>query len=196
MRSLNERLQLLESIILDILGRHATGLSEYQLIDELKLVGGSGFDDGVYDSDLAMFQNHFLLFHSLYRLRDRLISDGSAGVDIHCLNIKLTKIDSSTPLLPTAHDPLREYYLDLTQLEGTSAEDVDTLLENFWQRYVSHDNRAWALEVLGVEVTADYAEIKARYRCLVMEHHPDRGGDKLKLQVINEAMAHLKRLHS
>jgi curved DNA-binding protein len=40
---------------------------------------------------------------------------------------------------------------------------------------------------LGVERTADADEIKRAYRRLASQHHPDKGGDKLKFQEVEEA---------
>lgn len=45
---------------------------------------------------------------------------------------------------------------------------------------------AWAT-VLGVEATATKDEIKARYRTLAKQNHPDRGGDPAKFAKISEA---------
>lgn len=45
---------------------------------------------------------------------------------------------------------------------------------------------AWA-KILGVKATATKDEIKARYRTLAKENHPDRGGDPAKFAKISEA---------
>ena len=54
------------------------------------------------------------------------------------------------------------------------------------------DYRVKALEILGLDEPVSYEEVRVQYKRLAMEHHPDRGGDKEKLQLINEAMQQLK----
>jgi len=46
-------------------------------------------------------------------------------------------------------------------------------------------------EILGVEKSATDQEIKAAYRKLAMQHHPDKGGDINKFQEISEAYENL-----
>ena len=42
-------------------------------------------------------------------------------------------------------------------------------------------------ELLGVEKTASYDEIRKAFRKKALKEHPDRGGDKEKFQEINQA---------
>jgi DnaJ-class molecular chaperone len=90
---------------------------------------------------------------------------------------------------------LRDYYLDLSNLEQTSADDVTHLLESFWTRLGANEQRAAALEALELEDPVDYPAIKQQYRRLAMQHHPDRGGDKAQLQTLNYAMAVLEKCY-
>ena len=47
------------------------------------------------------------------------------------------------------------------------------------------DRSPW--EVLGISRDASFEEVKRAYRRLVMEHHPDRGGDAEVFKVIQAA---------
>jgi len=48
-------------------------------------------------------------------------------------------------------------------------------------------------ELLGVEPQMEWGDIKARYRALVMEHHPDKGGDPARAQAVIEEFQRLRR---
>ncbi len=88
-------------------------------------------------------------------------------------------------------DPLRSYYLDLKHLQETGAADVESMLAAFWTRLSRDNRREEALAILGLTDPVADAAIRRRYRELVMTHHPDRGGDKDRLQLINAALADL-----
>ncbi len=190
-KSVDGRLAYLENMILNILQEYQDGLREYDLINIMATQGVEDFEGAFFRDSLTLFQRHFLLFHCLYRLRDRLQAHQEGDLEIHCLSIKLLPYESNDASLPCSLDPLREYYLDLTHLIRTNAEDVSALLDQFWLRYVAADNRKDALKVLGLVDPVSLNDIKAKYRRLVMAHHPDRGGDKTTFQAINKAMIEL-----
>lgn len=179
----------------EVLSQQPEGISEFDLMAALDQRCVAGFGQAAFADQLSMFQSHFLLFHSLYLLRDRLHQQAEAGLDIHCLSICLTPFADHTNGLPQQHDPLREYYLDLNHLESTDAADVEALLGSFWRRFIAMDERQQALQQLGLSDPVEYAEIKAQYRRLVMDHHPDRGGEHERLLLINEAMQTLDAIY-
>ncbi len=186
------RFEQLQQTILDLLRRHPEGLREFDLMAQLTEIGAAGYQHKSLGDPLSLFQSHFLLFHCLYRLRDALRGRAEAELKIHCLNIVLKPYQSPNSTLPQPPDPLRDYYLDLSQLEQTRAEDVDALLHQFWHRFAAKQPSQQALAVLGLTAPVSFDVVKVRYRHLVMAHHPDRGGCTEKLQSINEAMAQLK----
>ncbi len=193
MRAEREQLLLLlaERLHAELLAA-AEGLSEHQLLSRLR-------EDGVLSGDLAepleLYRCHFLLFHALYRLRERLWSEGQAHLEINALCIRLYPYREAVAALASP-DPLRDYYLDLGQLEQTGEQEVLELLAAFWGRYQAHRDGDEALAVLGLtgcDPESDWPRIRRRYRELAMRHHPDRGGKTAELQRINAAMASLER---
>jgi DnaJ-domain-containing protein 1 len=176
-------------ILLEILQLHPAGLSEYELLQRLRNDERIEFEQSRLDDSHDLFRTHFLLFHQLYKLRTRLRTEQAGDLDIHALKIRLLPwVESSLQAL-TQPDPLGVYYLDLDNLTGTTRADVDDLLGRFWARYGRYDGRAEALAVLELPTESDAETIRLQYRRLAMQHHPDRGGDQLRLQAINAAMA-------
>lgn len=187
-----------EQTLLEVLRNHPSGLSEYELIQALDDYGQPGFDSSALRENLSLFQTHFFLFHSLYRLRDRLWENKEARLIINAICIQLLPAlneeegkDAGAEI--SEHDPLREYYLNLDNLENTDSEEVTRLLTQFWARFVTNDERQAALKELGLQDPVDWTTIKDQHRRLVMQHHPDRGGDEERLQAINAAMEILAR---
>jgi len=192
----NQGLETLLLHVHEVLFQHPDGIREFDLMAALDQRCVAGFGQTAFADHLSMFQSHFLLFHSLYVLRDRLYQKAEFGLDIHCLSIRLTPFADQSSGLPQQHDPLRDYYLDFSNMEKTDAAEVDQLLGGFWRRFVAMDKRQQALQQLGLSDPVEYAEIKAQYRRLVMEHHPDRGGEHDRLLLINEAMQILDTIYA
>lgn len=182
-----------EQTLLEVLRHHPAGLSEYELIQALDDYGQPGFDTSSLRENLTLFQTHFFLFHSLYRLRDKLWENREGRLEINALCIQLLPVSDETGAQISEHDPLRDYYLNLENLENTDSDDVTRLLTQFWAGFVSNDQRREALEELELQDPVDWSTIKEQHRRLVMEHHPDRGGDVERLQAINAAMEILVR---
>ena len=87
----------------------------------------------------------------------------------------------------TAGDPLAAFYLNLDNLE-VDEDQVVAMLSGFWMNMDQGSRREEALRTLGLADPVSPVEIKQRYRRLAMRHHPDRGGDTVTLQRLNEAM--------
>lgn len=186
----------LPELILEALEIHPSGISEYELIQWIKKRGHRAFQDIAFWNRLSLFETHFVLFHTLYQLKDRLWRQNRGTLEINVLNIVLLPQRTSTSGSLADHDPLRDYYLDLDNLANTTDADIRELLATFWQRISRHDKRAAALAELGLCDPVDDVAIKKQHRRLVMQHHPDRGGNKEKLQAINAAMELLRDIKS
>lgn len=166
-------------------------LTEFELLRRLEDDGVPPFDALELGEPLALYRAHFLLFHCLYLLQDRLRAAGEE-LEVHCLRIaRHTGFAPSEAQAVAMPDPLRAYYLDPANLDSVGAEDVVRMLAQFWRRFRANSARVEALAVLELPAGASADEIRRQYRRLVMQHHPDRGGDKAKLQALNAAMAAL-----
>ena len=190
-----QRLDEIEQACHDLLRQHPDGISEYSLLKRLREEEYALFPKLSLGDTLGLFQSHFLLFHCLYRLRDRLHAERRGDLAISALIIELGAYQEGLDSLIEA-DPLRDYYLDLTNLDETGESDVLELLGDFWRKLQSGEPErvAAALAVLELERAESFAQVKAQYRRLVMRHHPDRGGEALKMHALNEALE-LLRLH-
>lgn len=186
-----------EPFVLATLAEHPSGLDEFSLIRAL----AQAFPDTLFAAPdalrdpLALFQTHFLLFHGLYRLSDRLLAR-QQELEVHALGIRLLQRQSGPEGLQFA-DPLRSYYLDWTQWASTHSDDVERLLQGYRQGPfgVARDELDVALALFGIAEPVTARRIKQRYRALVSVHHPDRGGDTGQTQVINAAFLILQRYY-
>ncbi|QDD91836.1 DNA-J related domain-containing protein [Pseudomonas oryzihabitans] len=169
-----------------------TSLSEYELLQALRRAGSPLVPPSPVTDNYELFRLHFRVFNALYRLRDRLRAEERAELLISALRIELRPYLRAKAGLTVA-DPLRAYYLDLTHLEMTTPEDVANLLNHFWALVNGESELLDALRLLGLDRSADYGQIRRRYRQLASRHHPDRGGSTGRLQAINAAMDTLRR---
>ncbi len=169
------------------LRQQRAGISEYDLLKHLQRQGFFVFTGSGAMSPYEIFQAHFLLYHALYRLRDRMLDTQQAWLEIDVLKIRLLPYRQGSEAMVSA-DKLRDYYLDLGNMRDTSEDQVYELLASFWNRLGRNEKRHDALAVLGLQDPVDDQTIKQTYRRLVMQHHPDRGGDKVRLQAINSAL--------
>ncbi|MBF0622435.1 MAG: DnaJ domain-containing protein [Magnetococcales bacterium] len=178
-----ELMDLLEAI----LNQHPDGIREYDLVQHLKKNKIEPFFSAALSDDLTLFKIHFLLFHLLYKLRNRLHILEKNRLKIHCLEIILQPWNTSTDSLPDLHDPLSAYYLNADNLDHTTQSDVKQMLDDFWKRFQNHLHKDTAWHTLGLEPGTPNEQIKSRYRDLAKKHHPDHGGCRIRFQEIAEA---------
>ena len=171
------RIQPLLHQLHQILQAYPCGIKEYELIQVLEEKNIPYFTEENLNDSLLMFRMHFLLFHLLYLLQDQLQCEGNETLEIHCLRIILIPRQNSEKIAPVAKDGLREYYLDWSNLENTTQEDVEQMLENFWVAYHHSQQREEALAILDLPASASSLAIKQKYYQLAKIHHPDHGGN-------------------
>ncbi len=186
--------------VTEILLRHPQGITEYSLLKKLEETAAAAGPFPLHTADLtdplSLFETHFLLFYTLYKLRDSvrekpLSSDAWNDLEIHvtCIRFLRSSEGSAPPPdsagIPAADDPLRRYYLDLSNLKNTGREDVKELLQSFWKRYTGFSRKEEALRYLGLPFDASPEDIRQRYRELALKSHPDRGGDSEEFRKLN-----------
>lgn len=172
------------------------GISEFQLIQQLKAGCCPHIPCSNLSDPLELFRTHFLLFNALYRLREQLWQQQQAHLQISPLCIQLQPWQAGNLAL-AERDPLRDYYLDLSNLRDTTEDDVTKLLASFWTRMQGGEEKRAALGLFELDdgQPLSLARIRQRYRQLVSQHHPDRGGSTERLQSINLAMEILARYY-
>jgi len=185
-----------QAILLEIIKRHPNGLKEYDLLKILQAKQPETINVDI-DPHLALFQQHFLLFHALYTINDQLHQQQAGQLIISALNIQWLPYQAqSENQYHVAHcDPLREYYLDMSQLQVTKSEDVEQLLASFWFSLSQQDDKQSALQLFDLREPCDFKQIKKRYHELLAIHHPDKGGSVSVTQSLNDAMTVLKRCY-
>lgn len=184
-------------LVQQVLNEHPSGLSEYALIQQLKS-RHSAFAQVNLSDPLSLFRTHFMLFHVLYVLRDKLRHTGQYDVLIHTLNIRIQAPSPTQPQTSAVghEDKLRAYYLDITQLTSTDRDAVEALLYGGLTAMAQPDCVTQALSELELDQPAHSLSaqvIRQQYRALVSRYHPDRGGCTARLQRINQAMDTLRQ---
>ena len=180
------------ALLLDHLRACPDGISEHQLLLRLRAEGCPYLSSLPLADRMVLFRSHFILFNALYRLRDQLAGAQQALLEIDPLCIRLLPWQPGAQAVD-APDALRSYYLDERRLHDTREEDVAKMLQSFWTRMHGSDELAAALELFGLTAGTPFAAIRLRYRQLVSQHHPDRGGSHERIQSINLAMDILQR---
>lgn len=188
------KINQLVNTLQQLLEENHTGLSEYELLKQLKNEQQPLFISANLSDVLSLFRSHFVLFHALYLLRDSLRSGGQLDLKISPLHICLQPIATHSTIqsqMPNLSDPLRAYYLDLDNLSTTDREAVEHLLNSSLTSLQPSQHLSDALAELGIEQplhTLASEDLRSHYRKLVSRHHPDRGGCTERLQRINRAM--------
>lgn len=171
-----------------IIAENPTGIKEYELYQQLKKAKIQPFTAGNLADELVLYRTHFLLFHLLYSLQDRLRKAAGEDLEIHCLRICLKPWHPTPESIPAKVDPLRSYYMEVERLETVHRSEVQGMLADFWRQFKAEDGRSDALLELGLQDPVAEQEIKRQFRKLAKQHHPDRGGDPAQFRRITAAV--------
>jgi len=188
-------LMQIENILETILtNRILKPLTEYELIKILQQEHFLLTDFSMKKAN-ELFAAHFILFHTLYRLRKRWIYHQSYLLEISSLKIQLLPFVGVKGHAIDKQDLLQIYYLDINNLHQTTEQDVVELLRSFWIKMEARSGEEEALNILSLEQGTTWSDIKKRYRTLVQTHHPDKGGCPEKFHRYQNAMETLRSLN-
>lgn len=178
------------------LRRHPAGMNELTLIKRLQGSPWELIGDVSFGEPEQLYPVHFLLFHTLYRLRDQLAESGET-ITISPMHLRLYEnpVVSGSGVAGEV-DALRTFYLDLTQYR-MSGDSIQKMMNDFWNGHYPqrppHQEAVDAAGILGFDHLPDsFGKVKHRFRRAVMQAHPDRGGDTESIQSLNQAFAILK----
>jgi hypothetical protein len=198
----NELQTLLDDTLATFRPAFELGISEYELICTLKSPPYSIFDEDALCDSLMMFQTHFVLFHCLYQLRNRWREQKIGELVIGLTTITLNPILESSINIET-EDSLANYYLDWSNLGCSNKNDIEALLDSFWQKMAGAElNANMSLSelkrvciVMEIESLADITllELKQQYRKLQHKNHPDKGGSIIASQSVLQAYSQLHK---
>lgn len=197
---------LLEDSLASLQPLFIDSISEFDLITLLKKPPYCLFDDAALNDPLMLFQTHFVLFHCLYQLRKKWRSKGVGELDIGLTRISLKMYEEQQSEPESAlqqQDPLADYYLDWSNLSATDVDDVEALLDSFWQKMEGADlsadlceqSKKEACERLEIDNinTHDLKSLKSQYRKLQHLYHPDKGGSNTQSQALLHAYTQLRK---
>lgn len=133
------------------------------------------------DPSRDLFKRNFLIMNALFQLQQQLAP--AQTLSIASLHIKLE--DISTENSVTHIDPLRDYYLDWQNYD-TSADEVNALLNQFWQNFeasaplkpeINICQRNAILAQWQLDDQASLKMIQKRWRQLAFQYHPDKSSE-------------------
>ena len=174
-----------------LLRTHPEGMSELAMLRTLQDEPWRLFGNIDFSSPTALYPAHFLLFHSLYRQRERLAAENDETIDISPLTIRIRPTVGGGRQAAGQHDALHTFYRDLAN-HDLGETTINRMLDDFWQGITrpADDDLQLACHTLAIDTPPpDLSTARNAFRRLAMRHHPDRGGSDEQLQALNRAMA-------
>lgn len=154
---------------------------------------------------LELYQNHFLLFHALYKIQDELYLENkylhvhfmrtsfvdypAAGIcrfyDEHvgrfCGEVCTEGADYCDYHLEIVGESeieelsARYFYLDKKNFYRLNSETAEAFMRGTWETLKYYDDYRESLRILDLPESADIDMIKRKFRALAKVHHPDLG---------------------
>ncbi len=188
---------MINPLVILILGHLREQNSSCSLIDLVNLCEGSFLSiiQKRADPQIIIFQKNFFVMNALYQIQRDIQAEGFL-LSIFPLEISLVPHQvSAKSALTTRDTDLACYYLDWSNLDTVTAEDIEELFSHFWQRYHAVDKIDAALTRLGLKQNVQWFEIHQAYQKKIFTSHPDKGGNANDFIEIREAYEILKFSH-
>ncbi len=192
MKSVNTDPRLLDAID-QILSERTEGIREYDLIISLDERFPALYPKPDLSDKLTLFQHHFYLKHCLYVLQRQYYEGGLWTLDIDSITIIKRPIRQHETALPDQFDSVRDYYLDLANLNKETQVSVENMISDFWNAMSKYQQLPDAHATLGLSGKETEAEKKQQFRKLAQQHHPDKGGDEQEFIRIQQAWQQIKK---
>ncbi|MBL7005272.1 MAG: DnaJ domain-containing protein [Gammaproteobacteria bacterium] len=167
------------------------GIKEYDLMTLLDKRYPDLYPKPDLSDQVILFQHHFFLRFTLYTLQQQYAEEGKWQLEITPVKIIKQPFLKSTNSIPMLADPLRDYYLDLSNLNKETELTIQSMLDNFWVALAKYQHQPSALAILGLVGNESATEKKQRYKRLLQLYHPDKGGNAEKFSEIQQAWKQL-----
>lgn len=132
--------------------------------------------------------------HALYTLQIRWL-EKHWYLAVSALKITLQKSTNKqhSRALSASDTKLAEYYFNWQNYHEADEDSVAELQLNFMKQVQAWLNADEAYLTLGLEMDASWQTINKRYRSLVQNQHPDKGGNTERFLKIQRAYDQLKQ---
>ncbi len=179
--------------LIDFIQSSGGATSEYRLLQFVDKTCPEFF--ATLGDNPSLFKKHFYLFYHLYLLTNNL-SESSQFLKISSIEIKICQYDDTTRFDLAETDGLKEFYSNIDNL-NLSDQEVNEMLDQFWQKYLAIDKKTQAILLLGLEniKNLDILMIKNRFNQLAHKYHPDKGGKEDYFFELKQAYNILRRLY-
>lgn len=173
--------------LLDLIKQKPLGWKIHDLYSALSRLPPTEAAGGLTEEDnpfsvLYLFRRNFRLMRQLFLLQRQLEADGDGSLVISCMDIHFVSQQNVAGsgngcTLPDSYSALGAYYLDESNYYRCDEAEIAALLDDFWRRFATWNDRTALLDAWGIDPGLPYEDIQSRIRAMAREHHPDHGGD-------------------
>jgi hypothetical protein len=180
---------MINPLTIPILGYLREQNSSCSLIDLVNLCEQDFLSFIAKDADLqiAIFQKNFFVMNALYQIQRDIQSEGFSLVIFPLEICMVSNRSNNNSTLTTRDTDLASYYLNWSNLNSITVEEIETLIASFWKKYRVADKVEAALVTLGLNQYVHWLEIRQAYKKKIAISHPDKGGSTEDFIEIREA---------